>query len=351
MDFESNANVSQINESLDIEDSIDRLVDNISDSGNQLESKELKIEEMQTVLSQISIFNKLSHGLIDIKLNNNLSIRRTECHQYVLLIETDNNLIDININSNYWKLNLQIRSSESDDNQNYSLIQCESIELNRFLSSETVVITLELSEFEYKSLPLLIDVSLVFKIPLNLIKYIYETNNLSEIQTIFDIQLTQWTLNEFHFLSFIPNADQCFDLKELIRKELNSMNRLEEEGYESVNENERKLYRNGIFFMIETIKETINIEPNDNICLQMIKYLIPKKIPVDCIAINNSGASVEAFYFGHNIKLIATLLEAQPNFVNISIEAKNLSVITTIRKCLIQLLNVSFLQFDLLINK
>jgi hypothetical protein len=346
MDFESNANVSQINESLDIEDNIDRLVDNISDSGDQLENKELKIEQMQTILSQISIFNKLRDGLIDIKFNNNLSICRTECHQYVLLVQIDKNLIDININSNYWKLNLQIRSSESDDNQNYSLIQCESIELNRFLSSERVAIILELSEFEYKSLPLLIDVSLVFKIPLNLIEYIYETNDLSEIQTIFDIQITQWTLNEFHFLSFTPNADQCFDFKELIRKELNSMNRLEEEDYESVDENESKLCRSGIFLMVETIKETINIESNDNICVEMIKYLIPKPIPVDCIAISNGSASLEAFYFGHNVKLIATLFEAQPNFVNISIEAKNLSVITTIRKSLIQLLNVSFPQFD-----
>jgi hypothetical protein len=263
----------------------------------------------------------------------------------VLFVQIDNDFIDININSSYWKLNLQIRSSESDDNQNYSLIQCESIELSRFQSSETVAIILELSEFEYKSVPLLIDVSLVFKIPLNLIKFIYETNNLSQIQTIFDIQLTQWTLNEFHFLSFTPNADQCFDFKELLRKELNSMNRLEED-YESVNENERKLCRSGIFLMIQTIKETINIESNDNICVQMIKYLIPKPIPDDCIAITNGSASLEAFYFGHNVKLIATLLEAQQNFLNISIEAKNLSVMTTIRKCLIQLLNVSCPQFD-----
>jgi len=342
MSLQSNETFSQSIQNMDIHDSIDQLIGDIQDSGQQLQTKELLLEQMKAVLSQISILNKLRDGIVVMSFNHELSIRPNECHKYALLISIDeNNLVDINIKPDYWRLNLQIKSSESDDdNQSYSLIQCESIELDKFLSSQTIPIVLELSEFQYKCLPLVIDVSLVFEIPQNLIKYIFESD-LSEIENLYDFQLTQWTLNDFHFLSFVRYVDQRYDYKELMFKEMKSLDLLGED-VESSNESEAKIYTNRIFLMIETIKKTINIESDDKICFELIKHLVPKQIAADCIDVCDRSATLKAFYFGHNIKIIVSIFPEQPMFLNITIEANSLTVMATIRKTLIQLLNVSF---------
>jgi uncharacterized protein YjaG (DUF416 family) len=301
---------------------------------------------MKTVVSQMALFNKLKDGIIVMPLDYKLSIRPKEYHKYALLISVEEkHLIDSNIKPDFWCLCLQIssRDSQSDEThekQSFCLIQCQSIELNELMSSQTVTVILELSESQYRSLPLLINVSLNFQIPDKLIKYIYEWSDLSETQTLFDMQLTEWTLNEFDFLSFVRCIDQCFDFKELLHKDLNAMNRLE--GLASDHQSETQLHTNTIFVFIQTLKEKINIESNDDICSQFLKHLIPKQIPDQCIAVSNRSASVFAFYFGHNVKLMSSICSAQPNFVNMTIESQNISVITSIRKALIETLNVSF---------